>query len=351
MLFRQRIEARVGNLRTCDLQVNTILTLYSMMHVPKFVLAFPCILLVFVVQVCGQQVDTPSQAPSLAEPAYPDSAEGLRSLLNHVLAVAKAENSGTELAGIIKEMEIPDYEKWAVATYGDERGERSAESYPKTLESDESDLAEKFGRCAKQNGAFFVQKVEEGSQSPGGFDSDFLHNVKQPADAFYAEWRPSASSQSPNADPIGYFLFIDGKFRWDTSIRFFKLQALPRTLKPPPAADTNQTRSRPPDSSLAAQRVFIPGAQGVSYPKCAYCPAAEYPKKLRKTNAEGTVLLKVIVQPDGRATDIQVVKSAGPDFDKQAIEAVSKWLFHPALGPNGEPVPVQQSIDVSFHTY
>jgi TonB family protein len=322
-----------------------------MTHIPKFVLAFPCILLVFAVQVCAHEAPTLSQAPSLAAPAYPDSAEGLRSLLNHVLVVAKGESSQAELAALIKEMEVPHYEKWAVVTYGDERGERWAASYGKNIETDEKDLADKFTNLAKQAGAFFVQKVEEGSQSPGGFDADFVHNVKQSVDAFYAEWRPSANSQSLNADPIGYFLFIDGKFRWDKNIRFIKLQALPRTLKPPPAADTNQTRSSQSDSSGGPQHVLTAGVQGVSYPSCRYCPAAEFPKNLRKTYAEGTVALRVIVQPDGHATDIQVTKSAGPDFDKKAVEAVSTWLFHPALGPGGEPVPVHQAIEVSFHRY
>jgi outer membrane biosynthesis protein TonB len=49
-------------------------------------------------------------------------------------------------------------------------------------------------------------------------------------------------------------------------------------------------------------------------------------------------------------TDIEVEKSAGPDFDNKAIEAVSKWLFHPALDPNGDPVAVREAIEVSFHT-
>jgi TonB family protein len=322
-----------------------------MTHIPKFVLAFACVLLVFALQVCAQEAPTPSQAPSLAVPAYTDSADGLRALLNHVLAVAKGGSSEAELAALIKEMEVPDYEKWAAVTYGDERGERWATSYGKNIETDEKDLADKFTHLATEDGAVSVQNVEEGSHSPGGFDADFIRNVKQSVDAFYAEWRPSANSQSQNADPIGYFLFIDGKFRWDKNIRFLKLETLPGTLKPPAVAGSYQISSRPPDSSAGAKRVFASGTHGAGYPACAYCPAAEYPKSLRKTNAEGTVSLKVTVQPNGHATDIVVTKSAGPDFDKKAIEAVGKWIFRPALGPDGKPVPVQQPIEVVFHQY
>jgi TonB family protein len=60
------------------------------------------------------------------------------------------------------------------------------------------------------------------------------------------------------------------------------------------------------------------------------------------------VQLQVIIQTDGRATDIKVLKSPRPDFAERAVEAVGTWVFNPAIGPNGAPVAVVAPIEVKF---
>jgi periplasmic protein TonB len=94
--------------------------------------------------------------------------------------------------------------------------------------------------------------------------------------------------------------------------------------------------------------VFRPGSKGVGFPTCVYCPYAKYPEEARKAKFQGVVQLEVIVLPDGRATDIQVVRGPGFGLDEQAVAAVKTWRFKPALGPNRVPVPTQIIIEVQF---
>jgi periplasmic protein TonB len=61
-------------------------------------------------------------------------------------------------------------------------------------------------------------------------------------------------------------------------------------------------------------------------------------------------MLHVIVNVDGRATDITLVKAVGFGLDERAVEAVKKWRFKPALDADGRPVAVQVPIQITFRT-
>jgi periplasmic protein TonB len=91
--------------------------------------------------------------------------------------------------------------------------------------------------------------------------------------------------------------------------------------------------------------------QRASVPTCVHCPPPEYTKKARKDKVEGTVVLKVTITPEGRATNISVTKSLREDLDTQAINAVAKWKFKPATAPDGIVVPVTCPIEVTFRLY
>jgi len=95
-------------------------------------------------------------------------------------------------------------------------------------------------------------------------------------------------------------------------------------------------------------RVFRSGKDGVGYPKCTSCPNPEYPDDARAQKLQGRVLLLVTITPEGRTTNIVVLRRAGHGLDERAIEAVRKWRFNPAPGPDGKPVPVRTPIEVTF---
>ncbi|HET9741501.1 MAG TPA: energy transducer TonB [Terriglobales bacterium] len=76
----------------------------------------------------------------------------------------------------------------------------------------------------------------------------------------------------------------------------------------------------------------------------------DYPPELRKEKVQGTVTVAAIVDPKGHTKDVKVVKSLNPELDRQAVLAVRRWRFKPAL-KDGKPVAVQVSIAVDFRLY
>lgn len=96
---------------------------------------------------------------------------------------------------------------------------------------------------------------------------------------------------------------------------------------------------------------FRAGVNGVGMPSCIYCPDPQYSDEARKAKYQGVVVLMVVITLDGRATNIQVVKSPGLGLDEKAIEAVRQWKFRPAVGPGGKPVPAQVPIEVTFRLF
>ena len=89
---------------------------------------------------------------------------------------------------------------------------------------------------------------------------------------------------------------------------------------------------------------------GVSAPRAIYDPDPDYSEEARKAKYQGTVLLWLIVGADGKPRDIRVQRSVGMGLDEKAIEAVRQWKFEPAM-KDGQPVPVEVNIEVSFHLY
>ncbi|MGD9122410.1 MAG: energy transducer TonB [Desulfobacterales bacterium] len=59
-------------------------------------------------------------------------------------------------------------------------------------------------------------------------------------------------------------------------------------------------------------------------------PAPAYPRKARRMGYEGIVMLKVLVDENGRVDDLMVHESSGyPILDLTALASVRKWLFEP----------------------
>lgn len=109
-----------------------------------------------------------------------------------------------------------------------------------------------------------------------------------------------------------------------------------------------QDQASPP---AAKEEIKEAGRNGVSAPKCVYCPPAEYTNKARTAKLQGTVGLAVIVNADGTVRDVSVTKSLVDGLDESAVNTVKKWKFKPAIDRDGNPVPVKVVVQVSFHLY
>ena len=87
-----------------------------------------------------------------------------------------------------------------------------------------------------------------------------------------------------------------------------------------------------------------------SAPKPVFSPDPEYSEEARKAKYQGTVVLGLVVGPDGRPRDMKVLRSLGLGLDEKAIEAVKNWRFDPAVKDN-KPVAVYISVEVDFRLY
>ncbi len=111
---------------------------------------------------------------------------------------------------------------------------------------------------------------------------------------------------------------------------------IPRTMLPDDVS---------PDSPYVP--VLTPGKGNTSYPQCLHCPVPQYTDEARSKRIEGTVVLQVVITPEGRATQITVIKMAGRGLDEQAIAAVRTWKLKPAM-KDGNPVAVRTPVEVTF---
>ena len=72
-----------------------------------------------------------------------------------------------------------------------------------------------------------------------------------------------------------------------------------------------------------------------------------YPIELIRDGVKGTVILTAIIRADGSVGEIAVAQGVDPQLDQNAVEALSRWLFRPAL-KNGQAIDLQAVIMVPF---
>ncbi|MEO8372979.1 MAG: energy transducer TonB [Candidatus Solibacter sp.] len=100
-----------------------------------------------------------------------------------------------------------------------------------------------------------------------------------------------------------------------------------------PLRGTNGFDRWPPNSTFA--------------PKLIHKVDPEYTEEARRAHYQGTVLVYAKVAPDGRPTDLRVLRSLGMGLDEKALECVAKWRFEPGT-KDGHAVTVEVQIEVNF---
>jgi periplasmic protein TonB len=104
----------------------------------------------------------------------------------------------------------------------------------------------------------------------------------------------------------------------------------------------------PPAPSMAAAQVPVPVTQPIFAADYLDNPSPPYPPVSRRLREEGRVLLRVLVNPGGRADDVQVQSSSGfARLDDAARDTVRQWKFVPAKH-GAEAVSAWVLIPVSF---
>jgi protein TonB len=75
---------------------------------------------------------------------------------------------------------------------------------------------------------------------------------------------------------------------------------------------------------------------GISPPQVIFQPDPDYPMAARKRKQQGTCVLALVVDENGRPRDVHVTRSVNKVLDQNAIDAVTQWKFKPALR-DGKP--------------
>ncbi|MFY9977372.1 MAG: energy transducer TonB, partial [Candidatus Sulfotelmatobacter sp.] len=94
---------------------------------------------------------------------------------------------------------------------------------------------------------------------------------------------------------------------------------------------------------------FRPG-RGVTAPRVIYQTDPEFSEEARKAKYQGTCVLGLVVDANGRPTNIRVINALGMGLDEKAIESVRNWRFEPGQ-KDGHPVAVEIAVEVDFHLY
>jgi hypothetical protein len=139
---------------------------------------------------------------------YPDSAQGLKQQLKDMREMARAHMSD-QLRAMATDLEIPDARAWYLANFGTS-GLETANYYEKNLAASEERLKNQMMQFAREDGYFSVKKQDAKKVYP---------SLVTDLEVFLAAWkRNSIYGEHSYETPVGYFLFVDGKFRWDSTI-------------------------------------------------------------------------------------------------------------------------------------
>lgn len=114
-------------------------------------------------------------------------------------------------------------------------------------------------------------------------------------------------------------------------------------------AGPKQTVRTPPASGAGT----TPGAAGSgTIPPVFAIPEGDrrppYPEEAKRAEVEGRVMLRVLVDADGKVIDVKLVKGIGFGCDEAAIKhARTKWKFKPG-SRNGVATPMWIPVPVTF---
>ncbi len=89
-----------------------------------------------------------------------------------------------------------------------------------------------------------------------------------------------------------------------------------------------------------------------AYPvKCTYCPDPEYTDEARHEKLQGSVTMRVLVTPDGRAGQIRIVRGLGLGLDERAVEKVRTWRFQPARDANKNAIAEWVTVEATYRLF
>jgi len=122
---------------------------------------------------------------------------------------------------MITNFEIPDAQAWYFANFGTS-GLETADYYKKDLQTSEQQLESQMIEFSREDGYFSVKKDDVRNIYPSA--------VTAP-EVFLAAWEDIVTYGEDSFEtPVGYFFFVDGRFRWDSTIKWVTVDQRSRVL-------------------------------------------------------------------------------------------------------------------------
>ena len=255
-----------------------------------------------------------------ANTPYTDTTADFQRFLQDILDATK-KGDKQSLVSLLKSTEVPNCDAWLHQMYKSD----SADSWmslcdSKTLRSQEKSMEELFARLAKEGGEFSTRKVNDNPQGgEGGFESGMVHGGKEPLEVYFASWKSPNQSKEAKGEPIGYFYFLDGGFRWDSLISFPKVKI--------------------------SNAKFVPE-------KLIKKVEPVYPADAAAQHISGTVRVYYEIGGDGAVYNAHALSGEGlsenPSLRKAAEDAVLQWRYQPAT-LDGKPIKTNGvTVDITF---
>ena len=257
---------------------------------------------------------------SHAQSSYADTTVDFQRFLQDILDATKTGDKQT-VTSLLKSTEVPNCDAWLHRMYKSD----SADSWmslcdSKALESKEKSMKELFAGFAKEGGDFSVRKVNDNLQGgEHGFELGAVNGGKEPLEVYFASWKAPSQAKDAKGEPIGYFYYLDGGFRWDSLISF------PKTI--------------------ISNAKFVPS-------KLIKKVEPVYPADAAAQHISGTVRVYYVIGGDGAVYNAHAISGEGlsedPSLRKAAEEAVLQWRYQPAT-MDGKPIQTNAvTVDIKF---
>ena len=113
---------------------------------------------------------------------------------------------------------------------------------------------------------------------------------------------------------------------------------------PAPAAGASSAPSQPPAQQQAPSPAFVAVEKE---PQIVRLEKPEFPSFVWRMGGEGQVVIRVLIDANGKPLDSQILKSTSPVFEQPVVDAVMKSQFNPAQMGQG-PVAAWLTIPFRF---
>lgn len=119
-----------------------------------------------------------------------------------------------------------------------------------------------------------------------------------------------------------------------------------RNARIDPARFESEPRPVPPVPDTPLLRPLPPA--GRTPPELFYRREPEYTAEARTRKYQGTAVVDILVGADGVPREPRLITPLDYGLDRQAVEALCDWRFHPAR-ENGRPVAIRATVEIKFN--